>query len=889
MSTDLGTIRYNIEADSTDLTRTESELGKFEGRAESAGKRTKALGNEFRGMATAVKLAAAAVGGLTFGRIIRDTASFEQAMLGVKAVSGATEAQFKSLTEQARELGATTVFTAQQAADAQRFLAQAGFDANQVLAATPGVLQLATAAGLDLAQAADLASNALSAFRLPVEQLSRVNDVLAKTAASSNTNVTQLGQALSFAAPIASAAGVSIEETAAAIGALGDAGLQSSRAGTGLVGVIRQLSRVTPEAERTLAKYGLTTKDVDVAARGLLPVLEDIGEAGISVADSFVIFGSEAGAAAQILTGASERVNELADANRNAEGAAKDAADILGSGLQSSIRSLNSAVSEAVLQMGDTDGGLGSALKSVIEGATGVISVYNGMLPQFARANDLTREQERNLTATAIALQSVATGVGVLGALAIALRGATIAQVAFNVAARANPYALLAAGAAAAAVAVIQYRNAQRDLVDVFEDATASSEAYEAAQRRLPELNREINELTEKRIKNQEVIDKLLAGGPMLRQSDEVARLNQIIDLEEEQIAIRQRYDQLVDARIAADRAESERMRAAEAEDAAAVEAAEEAKRAAAEATAAARAALAEELAIIQQQNEWRAVATVIAAEQAIREERERSVDEQIAAVQRRVEATVTSLMTAEERERRRYQESLANLEAANDQELDIIGGYQAARERLEQQHQDRLNDIRQAGEEQNRALLSDSQMASLEATQGFFGNLAEIARAGGKDSFETYKALASIEAGVAASLAVVKALGSAPPPFNVALATSIGALAAVQIAQIQSAEYTGARAMGGQVQPGESYLVGERGPEVITMGAQQGFVTPNHSLSGGDINSTNVFQITTGVTETVQAEVMRMAPMLAEMSKRSVQAAMGGGGQMSRAVRRRA
>src|SRR5690554_5531991 len=220
-------------------------------------------------LTAAIGLAAAAAGGFSLQRIIRESTDFDTAMRQLSATSRATAEQLAALEKQSRELGATSMFSARQAADAQNFLAMAGFQVNEILSATPGVLRLATAANIELAQAADIASNVLGGFRLNVEELDRVLDVLAATTTGSNTNISQLGQALSFAAPLAASAGIEIEEAAAAIGVLSDAGLQASRAGTGLVGVIRQLSNVTTQGQDALATYGLTVADVDVSTLGL--------------------------------------------------------------------------------------------------------------------------------------------------------------------------------------------------------------------------------------------------------------------------------------------------------------------------------------------------------------------------------------------------------------------------------------------------------------------------------------------------------------------------------------------------------------------------------------------------------------------------------------------
>src|SRR5690554_2673616 len=237
MDSEIGNLRVRLSTDTsgldTGLQHGERRLKQFSGGME----RTTAIARRLTGVLNAVGI------GVGFAQAIREVSNFQAAMNGLAAVSGATADQMATLEQQARSLGATSQFSAQQAGEAQRFLAQAGFEVNEILGATPGILQLATAGSLDLASADDIASNVLGGMRMEVDELNRVNDVLAATAARSNTRIEQLGQALSYAAPFAAGAGVSIEELSAAIGVMSDAGIQASRAGTGMVGVIRQLDR----------------------------------------------------------------------------------------------------------------------------------------------------------------------------------------------------------------------------------------------------------------------------------------------------------------------------------------------------------------------------------------------------------------------------------------------------------------------------------------------------------------------------------------------------------------------------------------------------------------------------------------------------------------------
>jgi len=183
--------------------------------------------------------------------------------------------------------------------------------------------------------------------------------------------------------------------------------------------------------------------------------------------------------------------------------------------------------------------------------------------------------------------------------------------------------------------------------------------------------------------------------------------------------------------------------------------------------------------------------------------------------------------------------------------------------------------------------MLSDTQQRTLGAIGDIFGNMAEIAEKGGKDQFNTWKALASAQAAVNTALAISNALAVPPPPVGIALASTIGALGAIQIAQIQQTEYQGARAMGGSVSGGGRYLVGENGPEVVTMGGS-GVVTPSSVTNNSGTNQTIVMNVSGDVTAKTRQEIMKAIPMIRQQARQSVLQASQEGGAMSRAMGRR-
>ena len=218
--------------------------------------------------------------GYSLYKPVSQAADFESAMARVNAVafSGAgrdKEADaksFKALEEQARQLGRDTQFTAVQAAQSQENLARAGFKANEIISAMPGLLNMAAAEGMDLAQASDIAASTLRGFKLSADQMNRVADVLAQTSAASNTNIVGLGEGMKYVAPVAANLGVSLEETAAMLGVMANAGIKGTEGGTALRGAFLRLAQEPKAVEKALTRLGVASRD----AKGNMRQLPDI-------------------------------------------------------------------------------------------------------------------------------------------------------------------------------------------------------------------------------------------------------------------------------------------------------------------------------------------------------------------------------------------------------------------------------------------------------------------------------------------------------------------------------------------------------------------------------------------------------------------------------------
>ena len=276
---------------------------------------------------------------------------FEAAMSKVSAISGATGKDISALTDKAKEMGATTKFSASQSAAALQYMAMAGWQTGDMLDGIGGIMSLAAASGEDLATTSDIVTDALTAFGLKASDSSHFADVLAKASSSANTNVSMLGESFKYVAPLAGAMGYSAEDVSVALGLMANASIKGSMAGTSLKTALSNLASPTKQMQEIMDKYKLSITDATGKALPLSDVLKQLRDkfGGLSEAEqtaaASTLFGKEAMSGMLAIINASEEdFNKLTSNINNADGAAQSMADTMQDNLQGQITVLKSAL-----------------------------------------------------------------------------------------------------------------------------------------------------------------------------------------------------------------------------------------------------------------------------------------------------------------------------------------------------------------------------------------------------------------------------------------------------------------------------------------------------------------------------------------------------------------
>jgi TP901 family phage tail tape measure protein len=326
----------------------------------------------------AISLGLAAMGGLA----VKVFADFEQSMANTFSVLGVTSAEMQKLTDYAREMGAVTVFNASQAADAMYYMASAGYKTDQIMGALKGTLDLAAATQYDLAETTRIVVGTLNAFNLSADQAGRISNLFAASISNSQATMDRIGESMKIAAPLTNSLGTSVEQLTANFGALYNAGVDASTAGTNVRQILTKLLNPTKDAREALAKFGLKVSDVSPQLHTLTEIVGAFEKAGAGAKDKtdelVRIFDLRAvGAMSVLLKTGSEA---LFDMEREITGTAKASsmAEMQINTLKGSIELFQSEAEEIAITIGQK---LVPIIRGFVDFLTGLVTWFNKLNP----------------------------------------------------------------------------------------------------------------------------------------------------------------------------------------------------------------------------------------------------------------------------------------------------------------------------------------------------------------------------------------------------------------------------------------------------------------------------------------------------------------------------
>ncbi|MGN5592551.1 phage tail tape measure protein [Stutzerimonas nitrititolerans] len=449
------------------ITQTNQALSQQEQRLKQVTAQQKRLGQAKeqyeRTSALAGSMAATGAGGLATGsgilyagaQMMAPGVQFDADMSKVQALTrlDKDDSQLAAMRAQARQLGADTMFSATDAAQGQGFLAMAGFKPEDILAAMPGMLDLAKAGDSGLAETADIASNILTGFNLKASETGRLGDVLVGAFTRSNTSLQMLGETMKYAAPVAASVGQDIETVAAMAGKLGDAGIQGSMGGTALRAILNRLSAPPAAAAKALDKLGISAVDAQGNLRDMPTVLQEIYEKTKNLGDAERagllkgIAGEEAVAGMQVLVAqaGSGALQEFIGTLRQTQGEAQRTAKVMGDNLVGDLDELSSAWEDLGIQLQEQQNGPLREVTQTLANVVGNVKSWIVENPKLAS----------NLVKTAAGVGLLMAGMGGLtlaiasilgpfamvryGMMLFGIRGVGLASTLFNLGKTALP------------------------------------------------------------------------------------------------------------------------------------------------------------------------------------------------------------------------------------------------------------------------------------------------------------------------------------------------------------------------------------------------------------------------------------------------------------------
>lgn len=371
---------------------------------------------------------------------VKTSMDFEAAMDKVASLSGAQGEEFDRLRDKAIEMGAQTMYSATESAEALQYMALAGWGTEDMLAGLEPILKLAGAAGMDLGRASDIVTDGLTAMGLTAQDAAHFADVLAVAMSKSNTDVDMLGEAFKYVAPLAGAMGYNIEDLSLALGLMANAGIKASQGGTSLRRVLQNLSNPTDKVAGAMEDLGISMFNPDGSAKSLYDLMVELRESmrGLSEEEQAMYASTIAGSTGlsgllAIVNASDKDFNNLTDAIYNANGAGMEMYDTMTNNLQGSVTELMSALESLMISMGDL---LVPLIKDVVKMIQGWVE----------HLNSLDETQKQQIIQVALVVASIGPLITIIGKLFTSI--STVVK--FVQALTANPVLILVAAIAAA-------------------------------------------------------------------------------------------------------------------------------------------------------------------------------------------------------------------------------------------------------------------------------------------------------------------------------------------------------------------------------------------------------------------------------------------------------
>lgn len=303
---------------------------------------------------------------------------FEAGMSKVQAISGATSEDMEQLSAKAKEMGASTKFSATESAEAMQYMAMAGWKTQDMLDGIGGIMNLAAASGEDLASVSDIVTDALTAFGMSASDSGHFADVLAQASSNANTNVAMLGESFKYVAPVCGSMGYNAEDASIALGLMANSGIKASQAGMTLKNAIVNMASPTKQMQGVMDQYGLSLQNADGSMKSLKEVMDMLRnkmgglDQATQAAAASTLFGKESMAGMLAVINASDSdYQKLTDAIYNADGAAQQMADTMNDNLQGQITLLKSACEGLGIQLYES---MDNPMKDIVKSANDMVS-----------------------------------------------------------------------------------------------------------------------------------------------------------------------------------------------------------------------------------------------------------------------------------------------------------------------------------------------------------------------------------------------------------------------------------------------------------------------------------------------------------------------------------